>query len=218
MTQLGDRIKEVRGSMSQSELGSRLNVSQRTIGYYERNERLPDADFIRLICSEFDVDPRWLLFGGDKKNTGSDKKQEDPASLDYEYIPMAETKLSAGHGSFVLSEDIERYYAFRKRWIKCNATSKNNLVLMQVTGDSMSPTLQNCDTVMIDSGRTSIKEGMIYALRVEDTVMVKRLVHRLNDTILVVSDNKGYEPYEVRRQNLHVLGQIIFFCRTFNVD
>lgn len=144
-------------------------------------------------------------------------KNPDPEIFDY--VPMAETQLSAGGGAFVISEEIEGYYAFRKNWLSRVASSAKNLVLMRVIGDSMSPTIQQEDTVMIDIGKRSIKEGMIYAIRFDSTVMIKRLAFRPGGRILIISDNRQeYEPYEAELKDLHIIGQIIFFCRTFATE
>ena len=78
----------------------------------------------------------------------------------------------------------------------------------------MHPTIQNKDTVMIDASRCQIKEGQIYALRADHTIMIKRLSFRLNDKIQIISDNKqAFEPYEVNVSDIHILGQVIFFSR-----
>jgi phage repressor protein C with HTH and peptisase S24 domain len=134
----------------------------------------------------------------------------------FDYVPMAEAKLSAGGGCFVLSEDMRDYYAFRKDWLRRVASSPRSVVLMRVQGRSMDPTIQDGDTVMIDTGRCDIKEGMIYALRVDSTVMIKRLSFRLGGKVRIISDNRqDYEPYEADTKDLSIIGQVIFFCRTF---
>lgn len=141
----------------------------------------------------------------------------DPEMFDY--IPMAEAQLSAGGGCFVLSEDVEGYYAFRKNWLNRVASSAKNLVLMRVQGGSMHPTIQDGDTVMIDTGRVAVKEGMLYALRFDSTIMIKRLAFRPGGRIQIVSDNRQeYDPFEADLKDLHIIGQVIFFCRTFVSD
>lgn len=133
----------------------------------------------------------------------------------FDYVPMAEAKLSAGGGCFVISEDIEGYYAFRKNWLRRVSSSPSNMVLMRIAGDSMAPTIQEDDTVMIDIGRRDIRDGMIYALRVDSTVMIKRLSFRIGGKVLIISDNRAeYDAYEANVKDLHVIGQVIFFCRT----
>jgi len=144
---------------------------------------------------------------------------ENPDPEMFDYIPMAEAQLSAGGGCFVISEDIEGYYAFRKSWLSRVASSAKNLVLMRVQGGSMHPTIQDGDTVMIDTGRLYIKEGMLYALRFDSTIMIKRLAFRPGGRIQVISDNRQeYDPFEADVKDLHLIGQVIFFCRTFVSD
>lgn len=137
----------------------------------------------------------------------------------FDYIPMAEAQLSAGGGCFVISEDMEGYYAFRKSWLHRVSTSARNLVLMRVNGDSMEPSVCANDTVMIDIGRRDIKEGAIHALRVDSTTIIKRLSLRVGGKVLVVSDNfsdnrPDLAAYEAGMQDLHIIGQVIFICRT----
>jgi phage repressor protein C with HTH and peptisase S24 domain len=144
---------------------------------------------------------------------------QNPDPEMFDYVPLAEAQLSAGGGCFVLSEEIEGYYAFRKNWLSRVASSAKNLVLMRVQGDSMHPTIQDGDTVMIDTGRVSIKEGLLYALRFNSTIMVKRIAFRPGGRILIISDNRQeYDPFEAEVKDLHLIGQIIFFCRTFVPD
>lgn len=167
-------------------------------------------------CTEREVvrDPQPCFI--DENGVVSIPRWQDPDPEMFDYIPMAETRLSAGGGCFVLSENMEDYYAFRKNWLSRVASSPNRLVLMRINGNSMSPTLEDGDTVMIDTGRRDIKEGMIYALRVDHSVMIKRLSFRVGGKVLIISDNRhDYDPYEAPMKDLHILGQVIFFCRTF---
>ncbi len=56
--------------------------------------------------------------------------------------------------------------AFRREWLQKKAvTSKNNLRVVSVHGDSMQNFLMDGDIVLIDTGQTSIKDGSVYALR-----------------------------------------------------
>ena len=151
----------------------------------------------------------------DENGLVSIPRWQNPDPELFDYIPMAEAKLSAGGGCFVLSENMEDYYAFRKAWLSRVATSAKNLVLMRIHGNSMAPTLEDNDTAMIDTGRRDIKDGMIYALRVDHSIMIKRLSFRVGGKVLIISDNRTeYEPYEAQMKDVNVIGQVIYFCRT----
>ena len=64
MNTLGERIKLARGSMSQEAFSRALNISKGSLGFYERNENLPNTDVVLKICSKTGVGLEWLLTGG----------------------------------------------------------------------------------------------------------------------------------------------------------
>lgn len=244
---IGDRIKLVRGTESREVVAQLIDSHRNSMARYEAGLAYPSMDFMDAFCEHYNLNPTWFLTGEPPmymnhkdentlvESTAAPESSpsiymdhngdvviprwQSPDPEQFDYIPMAEAQLSAGGGSFVISQDIGDYYAFRKSWLSRVASSTKNLVLMRVAGSSMAPTIENDDTVMIDIGKRSIKEGMVYAIRVEDTVMIKRLSLRLEGKVLVISDNRTeFEPFEADRKSLHIIGQIIFFCRTFMTD
>jgi transcriptional regulator with XRE-family HTH domain len=67
--EIGKRIREVRGSLSQADFAAKLKVGQSTIARYEKGTRAPDADFILLLKENYQINPNWLITGeGPKKN------------------------------------------------------------------------------------------------------------------------------------------------------
>ena len=71
---IGERIKCVRGSMSQLDFATRTGLNKGTLSRYERNTTVPDANTIVRICSAFDIRPEWLLTG---EGMPSKKNPED---------------------------------------------------------------------------------------------------------------------------------------------
>jgi len=239
-----ERLKLLRGECPQKDFAAKMDVHVGTISRWERGDQVPNLNDLLKISNLYPgISPAWIFTGEGpmKKATESlpesiEERLAEPESPQsvcvdangqtsiprwqnpdhemFDYIPMTEAKLSAGGGAFVLSEDIEGYYAFRKSWLNAVTTGAKNLVLMRVTGDSMAPTILAKDTVLIDTGRTHIKDGEIYALRVDHAVMIKRLSYRLGGKIMVISDNRReFDPFEADISEIHVLGQVIFFSR-----
>lgn len=227
----------------QAELSRRSGISTVSIGSYLKGESDPSRERLVAMASAANVSLFWLATGEGEMRPSEEESAlpiagtiamqsapmglvdssgniavslDNPDPEQFDYVPMVETQLSAGGGCFVLSENIEGYYAFRKSWLNRVASTVKSLVLMRVQGRSMDPTIQDGDTVMIDTGRQAVKEGLLYALRFDSTVMIKRLSFRPGGRIQVISDNRQeYDPFEADRGDLHVIGQIIFFCRTF---
>lgn len=210
---VGKRIKELRGPESSASFCKKFNIHRNTLPRYESGLRIPDGEFLAEVAEHYKVHTDWILLGNLPKYRGNIEYFQ-PNSEDYDYIPMVEARLSAGDGNFVESEGVRGYYAFKKDWISRVTNSVRSLVLMRITGDSMFPTLHKNDTVLVDTSRKDIKEGEIYAIRYDHTIMVKRLSYRPGHKIIVISDNKNeFEPYEIAPHDLNIIGQVIFFSR-----
>ena len=74
---LQERLKAVRGAMTQSEFATRLRTPLTTLGRYERGANMPDLAFIINVCTIFDVSPEWLLFG---RGVMREQSKEYPSS------------------------------------------------------------------------------------------------------------------------------------------
>ncbi|KAB2888880.1 MAG: helix-turn-helix transcriptional regulator [Desulfobulbaceae bacterium] len=210
---LAERLRSLRGDTSTADFCRRFGIHRNTLPRYESGERTPDADFLEAICRAYNVNPSWLLLGEGPMTGGVTTLQPKGDESSFDLIPMVETELSAGGGAFVQSEDVKGHYAFRKEWIRKVASGPKDMVLMRVFGNSMYPTIQDGDTVMIDTNRKKIVEGGLFALRFDQTVMIKRLSFRTGGKIQIISDNREYQPYEADMQDIHIIGQVIFFSR-----
>lgn len=60
---IAERIKLVRGDLSQDEFSKRLEIHKNSLGRYERGESTPGVDVAEKICSVFGVNPQWFLLG-----------------------------------------------------------------------------------------------------------------------------------------------------------
>ena len=81
----------------------------------------------------------------------------------------------------------------------------------------MEPELKDGDTVLINESQKNILAGAVYAVGVDDTIMVKRL-EKLPNKLVLLSDNKNYAPIFLTGdeiQNVVVIGKIIWVCREY---
>ena len=74
MDTLGSRIRFARGKTSQEAFAKTLQISKGSLGFYERDENLPNSDVILKICSITGVSLVWLMTGTGPME--SDKKIE----------------------------------------------------------------------------------------------------------------------------------------------
>ena len=235
---IGGRLEIVRGKTSIKKFGEEYGAAANTVRAYEKGESSPPVNYLLRICSGEKVSPDWLIHGkggqfdlnqilsDDNKLAQTENNTDtiyidenglvaipglkNPDIEDFYFLPLVETRLSAGAGSFVLSEAVETYYAFRKSFINRIATSHRNVVLACATGNSMERTIFDGDTIMIDTGRRSIEDGKLFAMRFGETIAVKRLSLLPNNRVIVISDNKEeYAPYEANIKDIHVIGKLL---------
>jgi phage repressor protein C with HTH and peptisase S24 domain len=125
--------------------------------------------------------------------------------------------VSAGPGAIVGEELGKPYFAFDERWLKAlTATAPSNLSIVRVEGDSMSPTLNAGDEILVDLDDCAdrLRDG-IYVLRVEDSLVVKRIaLHPMGRRVTVQSDNPAYPDWPDRAlEEIHCNGRVIWAGR-----
>ena len=132
-------------------------------------------------------------------------------------VPRLDVRASAGHGT---SPDDERPVArlgFHAGWLReITGSNPAGLSMIRVSGDSMAPTLGDGDEILVDGGDTAdrLRDG-IYVLRLDDSLMVKRLaINPTARSITIVSDNPAYPTWPDRNPGeIRVIGRAIWVGR-----
>jgi phage repressor protein C with HTH and peptisase S24 domain len=125
--------------------------------------------------------------------------------------------VSAGPGSIPAEEFAKPYFAFDERWLKAlTMTAPGNLSIVRVEGDSMAPTLNAGDDILVDLGDRAerLRDG-IYVLRIDDAVVVKRLaLNPLGRRVTVQSDNPAYPDWpDCSLDEINCIGRVIWAGR-----
>jgi len=147
---------------------------------------------------------------------GGPPESEEPTTglLSVKRHPVS---VSAGPGAVVTEELGKPYFAFDERWLKALTPSQpSKLSIVRVEGDSMAPTLNAGDDILVDLGDAAgrLRDG-IYVLRIDDAVVVKRLA--LNPTarrVTIQSDNPAYPDWpDCSLEDIKVIGRVIWSGR-----
>jgi phage repressor protein C with HTH and peptisase S24 domain len=163
---------------------------------------------------KLDEDDRRTLaryFGVDESELGAPAPEYDVTM-----VPRLVLGASAGPGG--LSEDGEAAgrFGFDPAWLRKLGAKPDALSIIQVQGDSMTPTLQDGDDIMVDRNDAGAKlRNGIYVIRVDDTLMVKRLkVGAKKAHVKVLSDNEAYPPIEESKTGqIEVIGRVVWAGR-----
>jgi hypothetical protein len=125
--------------------------------------------------------------------------------------------VSAGPGAIATEGLGKPYFAFDERWLKALTASKPaNLSIVRVEGDSMSPTLNAGDDILVDLGDAAdrLRDG-IYVLRIDDALVVKRLaLNPIAKRVTVQSDNPAYPDWpDCGLDEINCIGRVIWSGR-----
>lgn len=142
-----------------------------------------------------------------------DKPEDLPAGV-YALVPRVAIHLSAGNGIVAEEERSLPPLAFRQDWLtRKNITSKNNLRICTVKGDSMESYLQDGDTVLIDTGQKTIRDNDVYAIEHSGEIRIKRLARTFNGGVVISSDNPRYKDENLSpadSEMLNVIGMMVW--------
>jgi phage repressor protein C with HTH and peptisase S24 domain/lambda repressor-like predicted transcriptional regulator len=126
-------------------------------------------------------------------------------------IPRLDLAASAGPGAIV---ELESAAPLRldAEFVRRLGTRPEALSMIAVRGDSMAPTLEDGDSILVDTDVHDGKEG-IQVVRHDGALLVKRL-RRTGKTIELVSDNPGYPPIRVHPgDRLEIVGRVVWLAR-----
>jgi len=212
--EIGEKIRNERRKlkMSSIEFAKKIGISTSKLLRIETGIVEPGINDLIKICEFLGIDLGYLI----------DNPKLFKISPDFVYIPLVEGKISAGKG-LIPQNNIEDFLAFKKEWIQKKG-DVSKMVLIRVSGDSMEPTLRNGDIVMVDTSKNYIDpQGGIYAIMVEDEIMIKRLKYvfqkkhekteEIEKKIKVISDNSLYDSFELDIEDIVINGRVIWYGR-----
>lgn len=203
------RVKQVTGIRSLNELASDLGVHRSSITHARRRDSIPASWILHLFRTR-GLNPDWLENGtGPELRMAADNPEEE-----FLRIPKVAARLCAGGGSWEVGSEIKESYSFRRDWLSKRGASEW-MVLLDVFGNSMEPELKDGDSVLIDQSQKGVLAGAVYAVGIDDTIMIKR-VEKHPSGLVLLSDNPKYGTiYQEKgdQNSVRIIGKVLWVCR-----
>jgi len=131
-------------------------------------------------------------------------------------IPQYAFKAGMGGGGLVLSEESSGHFSLQKSYLNQLKLGAADLISIEVEGDSMHPTLESGDQIMINRNDRNPANGGIFAIHDSDTMVVKR-VEKIPTSepakLKLISDNKNHGTYEVLASDTNIIGRVVWYAR-----
>jgi phage repressor protein C with HTH and peptisase S24 domain len=131
-------------------------------------------------------------------------------------VPRLDVDASAGPGALDPAERSVGSMAFDPAWLRrLGVTDSARLSMIRVEGDSMVPTLTEGDEILVDGGdRASRVRDGLYVLRLDDTLVVKRVARGSGGRFSVLSDNPAFpDRPDCDPAEIDIIGRVVWVGR-----
>lgn len=132
VTEFAKKLKSLReeANLNQSELAQHLDVSRSSISFYEKEERVPDIEFLYKASKFFNVSADYLLGLSNAKT--NDKSLQ--AICDYTKLNIEAVKKLHGDGvsipiNYPLAERTEEYQSYARTVLSWYIKCKNDFIV-----------------------------------------------------------------------------------------
>ena len=124
-------------------------------------------------------------------------------------VPRLPIDASAGPGSSAWDEQAFDAFRFSRKWLREQGLEPGKLSAIRVVGDSMEPLLREGDEVLVDTSEKPFRDG-IYVLRLDDTLLVKRVASQGGGRLSLLSQNLAYPPIAVEAGEIDLIGRVVW--------
>lgn len=199
-------------SLTQQELADKLKITKSRLGAYEESRSEPSGEMLVRFSNYFHISIDALLRGDLTKTNLEGLMKIGRNRLLFpvimneennEEIELISMRASAGY----LNGYADPEYIEKLQTIKLPFLPAGKHRAFPIKGDSMPPLRDGSLVVgkFIESFN-EIKDNATYILLTrQDGIVYKRIKKPLRgrNTLILVSDNKNYEPYEVKASDIH---------------
>lgn len=167
------------------------------------------------LAKVLDTTPEWLLTG---RHEADNPMRNEIFEIDVRagaggggvaltrYVPD-------GNGGHIEVDDVTATWSIPPAYVRGELrTDPRRLYIVEVLGDSMSPTLLSGDRLMIDTGHTQPSPDGIYALHDGYGLIVKRIeLVRGTDPqqVRVISDNPHHNDVVMTLEEARIVGRVV---------
>lgn len=189
------RLMKLTNSKKDGDLANALGVPKSNISNWRSRGSIP-LDECLEIATEKKISLDWLILGrGDESMPPTVF-----ADHDFESVVLYDIEASAGHGAIFDTENVMRSLKFNKQWLTEEGLHAKDLICVHIRGDSMTPTLCDRDTVLIN--RACTQGDGVFVITTPDGLRVKRLQWMTNGDLRISSDNAMYKSEIFSREAL----------------
>lgn len=226
---MANRIRELRKArgLTMEALARQANTTASQINKLEKGERRLTDEWMHRLAEALDCNAASLMVER-RGPTGA----LGPIDRSGPSLTIAEIDVRAGAGGgglanaevapdgaggTVATDELKGYWTFPEEYVRGELHVRPaDATIIEIRGDSMSPTLLPGDRVMVDTGDRNPSPPGVFAMWDGFGVVSKRIEIIPNTepvTIKINSDNPNHDGYERSIDEISVIGRIVWVAR-----
>lgn len=212
MSTIHERIARRRAELglSYEALGEQLGVSWQTVQQWEK-ETAPKRTRLSDVAKALQTTPEFLLLGTEEKSEPTYPRT--PSEDDYALIPQYSTKGACGTGYFNDHVEVIGGLTFKRAWLNKLGIDEKKACVIYASGESMSPKIDDGDVVLIDQSQNPLRSGEIYAVLMDEEVIIKRYAKEFG-VVYLRGDNPNKAAYPdipvPPGHDLQIIGRVVW--------
>lgn len=190
------------------DVANSFGMSKEVFSIMRKKNSIP-YEQIAIFCAKRKISINWVLF--DQLPKSLEEETEKYTKIKY----FAKLNVSAGGGGINYGENYE-YLTVDKKLLdslyKSNNSNPDNIIALNVIGDSMEPTLLNKEMILYDKSNTDSNKGGIFVISTNAGLFVKRVALKVDGSIELISDNKNYSSEiitSIELESIIFLGRVM---------
>lgn len=202
-----ERLMSMSPIQNQSQLAEKLNVGRAAISLAKQKDSIP-SKWIFSLAQEFSLNSDWLATGN-----GSPYPTAQEQTHGCVQVPHILPRL-ARDGSLLFDEHFSEMVHFNFLWLR-NQGNPNEMVSLFMTGPCMHPDIKEKDLVLIHLGDKNMRSGSIFALAIDDFILIRR-TEKTPGRLLLQCDNPNYQDQSLTQEEMDqitILGRVIWTGR-----
>jgi phage repressor protein C with HTH and peptisase S24 domain len=196
---------------SVADLARAVGVSDNAIYKWVSGRGQPGMISLVNLAKAAGVSVEWLATGRGLPAKSKSAELAAPVELPG-FVAMPRLALRGAGGRLTTqSQQLVDYLNFRPEWLqRVLGADPRSLALVEAVGDSMSPTIDDGDLVLVDLREPRFNFDAIYVFKAGSDLSVKRVQRQQDGSLIVRSDNPAYAPQPAEPDGLDILGRVIW--------
>ncbi|VWD20513.1 putative phage repressor [Burkholderia contaminans] len=202
-------------------------ITYEMVRRYTLGQAMPRHEKLGLIAEAVGRSASELVYGTSETTPGKRTLPEDqgnvlvwehpddlPPDDNRVWLDTYDYRFSAGTGLIQWEIRQKKALPFDIGFFRALGSKPKDCRLVRVHGDSMEPYLFDKDMIMVDTAKTNIRDGKVYAIYFADEPLVKQIFKEAGGAITLHSINSGKYPDKTispeHLDSVSIMGEVIY--------